>query len=118
MSEPYRERWQACISTDFETDKRGLRVRVRMSDRTWMSLRSMGFEHLERGAGDAPVLVETREDRDDAIGDVTGFVQAILDAAWDAGMRPAAQKDATEELKAVRYHLEDMRALAFERPKP
>lgn len=61
---------------------------------------------------DVPTLSETVEDQEDGVGDVTGFLQATLDAAWELGMRPLAYADHTNELKAVRYHLEDMRALA------
>lgn len=51
----------------------------------------------------------------DAFGrrNVRSFLQAMMDAAWEIGLRPAQAKDQTDELKAVRYHLEDMRALAL-----
>lgn len=38
--------------------------------------------------------------------------QAVLDEAWRIGMRPKGFADHTNELTAVRYHLEDMRAMA------
>lgn len=63
-------------------------------------------------AYNTPTLQESSEDQADGVGDVTGFLQAALDAAWELGMRPKAYADHTNELKAVRYHLEDMRALA------
>ncbi len=44
--------------------------------------------------------------------DAEGFMQAILDAAWEAGLRPEGFADHKNELTAVRYHLEDMRKLA------
>ena len=40
------------------------------------------------------------------------FLRAIMDAAWDIGIRPTKFADHTDELKAVRFHLEDMRLLA------
>lgn len=40
------------------------------------------------------------------------FLRAMANAAWDAGIKPTALEDHTNELKAVRYHLEDMRTLA------
>ena len=40
------------------------------------------------------------------------FLQAALDVAWEIGLRPDGYQDHTNELKATRYHLEDMRALA------
>lgn len=44
--------------------------------------------------------------------DPRDFLQACMDAAWDLGLRPKGFADHTHELTAVRYHLEDMRALA------
>lgn len=49
---------------------------------------------------------------------VRPFLQACMDAAWDIGIRPTQAQDQRDELKAVRYHLEDMRALAFDKSKP
>ncbi len=61
----------------------------------------------------SPTLAETQEDQADGVGDVTGFLQAALDAAWSVGLRPRGFADHTNELTAVRYHLEDMRTLAM-----
>lgn len=44
--------------------------------------------------------------------DAKAFLQAALEAAWEMGLRPKSFADHTNELTAVRYHLEDMRALA------
>ncbi len=41
--------------------------------------------------------------------DTTGFLQAAMDAAWDAGLRPSRAQDE----KHLKAHLEDMRTLAF-----
>ncbi len=46
------------------------------------------------------------------VGEAKDFLQAMLDCAWEAGMRPLNFSDHTNELTAVRYHLEDMRTLA------
>lgn len=62
---------------------------------------------------DRAFLGQTIEQRDDGLGDVDQFLQAALDCAWEAGMRPRGFKDHTNELTAVRYHLEDMRKLAI-----
>lgn len=45
--------------------------------------------------------------------DVKGFMQAVMDAAWEEGMRPTGFADVKNEIAAVRYHLEDMRKLAL-----
>lgn len=47
------------------------------------------------------------------MGDVEGFLQAMLNLAWGEGMRPTGFADVKNEIAAVRYHLEDMRKLAL-----
>ena len=44
--------------------------------------------------------------------DVTSFLQAMVDAAWEVGIRPRSDRNRDAEIEAVRYHLEDMRTLA------
>lgn len=39
--------------------------------------------------------------------------QAILDAAWEQGLRPTGFADVKNETAAIKGHLADMRALAF-----
>lgn len=45
---------------------------------------------------------------------VREFLQAAADAAWEIGIKPKQMADHSSELKATKYHLEDMRKLAFE----
>ncbi len=45
-------------------------------------------------------------------GDSVEFVQAIMDAGWKAGLKPLGYEDASRELTATKFHLEDMRILA------
>ncbi len=45
--------------------------------------------------------------------EVKAFLQACLDQAWAAGLRPAHYQDDDKQLKATQYHLEDMRSIAF-----
>lgn len=85
------------------------------------TLRVVGLttEVLEEGAPLAePVLRQSRYDTEDSLGDVTGFLQAALDCAWEHGLRPRGFDDHTNELRATRTHLEDMRALVFKSDKP
>jgi hypothetical protein len=42
------------------------------------------------------------------------FMQALLNHAWDIGLRPAGFNDAKLETGAIKYHLEDMRRLVFD----
>lgn len=44
---------------------------------------------------------------------VRAMLQAMSDAAWDIGIKPKQIEDHTSELKATKYHLEDMRTLAM-----
>lgn len=46
-------------------------------------------------------------------GEVADFLQAVMDFAWSEGFRPKGLEDHTNELKAVRDHLKDMRRLAL-----
>lgn len=61
---------------------------------------------------DTPTLSETFDEVRDGVGDVTAFLQAALEEAWRVGIRPRGFADHTNELTAVRYHLEDMRKIA------
>ncbi len=70
-------------------------------------VKDMTFEKLDRhglitGGPRPSVPYENAED----------FLQSVLDAAWEVGLRPKGHADHTNELTAVRYHLEDMRKLA------
>lgn len=42
------------------------------------------------------------------------FLQAMLDCAWDLGLRPTNKNPNKDgEISALKYHLEDMRRLVF-----
>ena len=43
------------------------------------------------------------------------MLQALLDEAWNQGMRPIGYKEIKNDLEAVKYHLEDMRTLVFKK---
>ena len=45
-------------------------------------------------------------------GEAHEFLQGMANAAWEMGIKPTALEDQRNELKATRYHLEDMRKLA------
>ena len=45
--------------------------------------------------------------------EIRDFLQAMADAAWKLGIKPREAIDAQSELKALRYHLEDMRTIAI-----
>lgn len=48
--------------------------------------------------------------------EIRHFLQACADAAWEIGIRPAQIADHSSELKATKYHLEDMRRLVLDKP--
>ncbi len=112
--EDVRKGWSAAVVT---TDWGGtvLLVSARRPDGVRVTLEPFQFKEAEMGATAAPALVETREERLDNLGDVTGFLQAVVNAAWDHGIRPDAMTDRAGELGATKAHLEDMRTLVFER---
>ncbi len=41
------------------------------------------------------------------------FLRAVLNAAWELGLRPDGFNDTRESMAATNKHLEDMRTLAF-----
>lgn len=41
--------------------------------------------------------------------------QQLMNSLWDAGVRPVGAKGSAGQLDAVQRHLEDMRALAFDK---
>lgn len=70
------------------------------------------FEEVDRSRS----LIPSAFDEADAKfnvrkGLVDSFLQSALDAAWAQGLRPTGAPDPTNELAAVRDHLEDMRLL-------
>lgn len=47
--------------------------------------------------------------------DVRQFLQGMADAAWEIGVYPKQLQDHSSELKATKYHLEDMRKIVLEK---
>lgn len=47
--------------------------------------------------------------------DTRAFLQAMSDAAWEIGIKPKQIEDNSNELKATKYHLEDMRTLVLQK---
>lgn len=46
------------------------------------------------------------------------FCQAIMDAAWEEGIRPKGFRDIKNETTALKSHLDDMRRLVFANTTP
>lgn len=114
-STPILGQWQMWLEDAPWKRHRGLYIQY---GRQWAGERGqvqMVASTLDWGAAVTPALTETLEASQDNVGDVTGFLQAALDVAWAAGMRPKGIAEAASELSAVRYHLEDMRTLALKK---
>jgi hypothetical protein len=96
--------WRAILATDFSSYDPGLRI-CRYDDNrgTASHLTSMTFTEVQEGLLPPPDAVLLRGP------EATAFLQAMMDAAWDAGLRPSRAQD-ERHLKA---HLEDMRRFAF-----
>jgi hypothetical protein len=61
---------------------------------------------------ETPTIGETRR------GDGEAFLQACLDHAWEIGLRPSGFNDTTQQVAAIKSHLNDMRALVFKIDPP
>ena len=44
--------------------------------------------------------------------------QALMDELWHVGLRPSEGSGSSGSLAATQKHLEDMRSLVFDKPKP
>lgn len=51
------------------------------------------------------------------VADGVQFLQAMMDHAWEIGLRPAGFADVPLQTRALMDHLHDMRALVFNRPQ-
>ena len=100
--------------------------RVYLEDQPWAMASRL---HMARYRGDKIDVVQPLEMKtieaglmvqnsvgifgDVARAEAIEFLQAIMDAAWEQGIRPTNHQDHTNELTAVRFRLEDMRRLAL-----
>ena len=69
-----------------------------------------GFTTVEHEEGDCWTLA-------DGIPGASELIQAILDAAWEGGMRPRGFSDIKNETAALREHLSDLKTIAFHQLK-
>jgi hypothetical protein len=69
------------------------------------------FELTKLNEGDLPQEPSIDSHHIDGT-DVTDFLQACVDCAWEMGIYPTQFADRNKEVEALRNHLEDMRQLA------
>ena len=97
--------WKAQTTFDSSMFKQTLRI-ARFSGESDVVSYVAGLTLIDVPAGEVPPA-----DAVALIGDldVTAFLQAMMDAAWDAGLRPSRAQDE----RHMKAHLEDMRRFAF-----
>jgi hypothetical protein len=95
--------WRAIFDTYDASFDPSLRVcRYNGNSRTVSHLTSMTFTEVEEG-------LLPPQDAVLRLPDATAFLQAMMDAAWDAGLRPSRAQDE----RYMKAHLDDMRRFAF-----
>lgn len=105
--------WKADFEEKPWSGERNLRIWRAFPDRIEV-LQPFQFKSYDRHTKvpDDEIALADHYDTDEG----QAFLQAILDLAWSHGLRPKSFEDHNNELKAVRYHLEDMRRLAMAEP--
>ena len=98
---------KAFLKHEVYTDDFSLYMRDTAHDGRVSYLKSVTFEAGEPHDFREPILSH------DLQMPVRDFAQAIMDAAWDAGLRPTGFADVKNETAAIRAHLTDMRQLVF-----
>jgi hypothetical protein len=104
--------WKVYLENMLRFGRKGYRMHVIRDnfDQSFDVLLNPTFHHYEPHSG----FSEGEFFMSDELpgNDTRGFLQAMSDAAWEIGIKPKQLEGHTDELKAVRYHLEDMRQLA------
>lgn len=108
-----REKWRAKVGSNDFGHGRALFVSAQRPDGVRLAVTGLTWTPVERFSAYPPTLAETYEEERDNLGDVTNFLQVIVDAAWEAGIKPVQAKAGDGEIGAVRAHLDDMRSLVF-----
>lgn len=102
--------WEFFVESKDYGFRNNLFIRCETGREEWALVEPLVLTKLEpNGAGEQPTLESRGPGGKNA---VIEFMQGALDAAWKMGLTPSGFADHTNELTAVRYHLEDMRALA------
>ena len=101
---------RAAVNFDLATKSVQVRLAVERDGRVWVMtpIPSPTYKMVEPGDVSEPAFAMLQHD-----------FQSLMDAAWDAGIRPTQLKKdhaaGSEAMKAVQAHLDDMRRLVFAR---
>lgn len=108
--------WKVHLENLIRTGQMGYRMYVIREDwrETYSIMLPPTLKDMPKGTG---IADDQSFLNDGALGllggvDVRGFLQAMSDAAWEIGIKPKQIEDNSNELKATKFHLEDMRSLA------
>lgn len=98
------------VFSDYEVCRQSFRVGVHRSNARTREHEYLRWEWVSVNPGtiltdDLTTFMDEQE--------VRAFLQSAMDQAWAIGIKPAGYKEEKPELEAVKYHLEDMRKLAF-----
>lgn len=104
---PVVSSWQTAIEHRPERGTTWLWLRRDVRGEAPQIVKPVEFEAMKRhGAVSKEPTLELDSD------EFRDFMQAMVDAAWNMGIRPSGVNDLDNTLEATRYHLEDMRALS------
>ena len=90
----FTQSWQ---SFDYE-----LRAAIKNGDGSIMGGNTAKFTTVEPGSVIPPMMTMGKDE-----------AQALMDAMWNAGIRPSSGEGNVGQIGAMREHLEDMRRLVF-----
>ena len=79
---------------------------------------AIALDHHEGYSCAKPIVLEKREEGDMISSAFTlepQSVQFLMDELWRCGYRPSEGEGSAGQLSSVKYHLEDMRKLVFNR---
>jgi len=99
---------KAMVERDFYSEDFRLYIKIDRLDGSSFVVTALQVSEYTRYAPTPPFQVP-----DGAGWSTRDLLQAVLDAAWDVGLRPMASASQTDTLEATRLHLADMRAMAF-----
>jgi len=110
-----RGRWTFMYRYEINTDTMELYIVERGANGLTESYAKLDWI---KGSPPKPLMDAERFDQIDGVSlAAPSLLRSMFELAWEFGYRPKDAQDRSDELKAVRYHLEDMRTLALKASK-